>query len=73
VAGAGVIPATAAVLNLLAAAASSGVPTAFFQWDWAPMREAWVHLSRDSNWLLPRWLDRRLPHLAVEPGRRVSA
>jgi RND superfamily putative drug exporter len=28
------IPATAAVMNLLAAAASSGVLTAFFQWSW---------------------------------------
>ncbi|MGQ4402042.1 MMPL family transporter [Streptomyces hayashii] len=26
-----------------------------------------MHLLGDSNWWLPRWLDRRLPHLAVEP------
>jgi putative drug exporter of the RND superfamily len=26
-----------------------------------------MHLSGDANWLLPRWLDRRLPHLAIEP------
>jgi RND superfamily putative drug exporter len=23
-------------------------------------------LMGDANWWLPRWLDRRLPHLAVE-------
>jgi RND superfamily putative drug exporter len=26
-----------------------------------------MHLSGTASWLLPRWLDRRLPHLAVEP------
>ncbi|MCT7354640.1 MMPL family transporter [Streptomyces sp. 15-116A] len=26
-----------------------------------------MHLLGTSNWWLPRWLDRRLPHLAVEP------
>jgi RND superfamily putative drug exporter len=26
-----------------------------------------MHLSGRANWWLPRWLDRRLPHLAVEP------
>ncbi|MFG2572749.1 MMPL family transporter [Streptomyces sp. NPDC048481] len=26
-----------------------------------------MHLLGDSNWWLPRWLERRLPHLAVEP------
>ena len=167
------IPATAAVMNLLAAAASFGVLTAFFQWGWGTdafglgqagpveaflpvvtlailfglsmdyqvflvsrMNEEWVHgrpnsvavrngqvettrvitaaatimicvfltfsflgqrdvaefgiglavavaldafilrtvlvpaamhLFGDANWWLPRWLDRRLPHLAIEP------
>ncbi len=167
------IPATAAVMNLLAAAASFGVLTAFFQWGWGSdplglgkagpveaflpvitlailfglsmdyqvflvsrMNEEWVHsrnsrrairtgqtetarvitaaatimicvflafsfggqrdiaefgvglaaavaldafilrtvlvpaamhLFGDANWWLPRWLDRRLPHLAIEP------
>jgi putative drug exporter of the RND superfamily len=27
-----------------------------------------MHLSGDANWLLPRWLGRLLPHLAIEPG-----
>jgi len=167
------IPATAAVMNLLAAAATFGVLTAFFQWGWGTdafglgqagpveaflpvvtlailfglsmdyqvflvsrMNEEWVHGRRNSdavrtgqvetarvitaaatimicvfltfsflgqrdvaefgiglaaavaldafilrtilvpaamhlfgsaNWWLPRWLDRRLPHLAIEP------
>ena len=167
------IPGTAAVMNLLAAAASFGVLTAFFQWGWGTdafglgtagpveaflpvvtlailfglsmdyqvflvsrMNEEWVHGRRNSgavrtgqvetarvitaaatimicvfltfsflgsrdvaefgiglaaavaldafilrtvlvpaamhlfgnaNWWLPRWLDRRLPHLAIEP------
>ena len=26
-----------------------------------------MHLFGDANWWLPRWLDRRLPHLAIEP------
>jgi putative drug exporter of the RND superfamily len=30
---------------------------------------ALMHLIGDANWLLPRWLDRRLPHLAVEPAK----
>ena len=168
-----VVPATAAVMNLLAAAASFGVLTAFFQWGWGTgafgmgkagpieaflpvvtlailfglsmdyqvflvsrMNEEWVHggdnhaavrtgqtetarvitaaaaimicvfatfslmgvrdiaefgiglaaavaldafllrtvlvpaamhLFGKANWWLPRWLDRRLPHLAIEP------
>jgi putative drug exporter of the RND superfamily len=173
------IPATAAVMNLLAAAASFGVLTAFFQWGWGSdplglgkagpveaflpvvtlailfglsmdyqvflvsrMNEEWIH-GRDSrrairtgqtetarvitaaatimicvflafsfggqrdiaefgiglaaavaldafilrtvlvpaamhvfggaNWWLPRWLDRRLPHLAIEPAEETSA
>jgi RND superfamily putative drug exporter len=27
-----------------------------------------MHLLGNANWWLPRWLDRRLPHLAIEPG-----
>jgi putative drug exporter of the RND superfamily len=27
-----------------------------------------MHLFGDANWWLPRWLDRRLPHLAIEPS-----
>jgi putative drug exporter of the RND superfamily len=173
------IPATAAVMNLLAAAASFGVLTAFFQWGWGTdafglgkagpveaflpvvtlgilfglsmdyqvflvsrMNEEWVHGRRnsvavrtgqvetarvitaaatimicvfltfsflgqrdvaefgiglavavaldafilrtvlvpaamhlfgDANWWLPRWLDRRLPHLAIEPPQPAPA
>jgi putative drug exporter of the RND superfamily len=26
-----------------------------------------MHLFSNANWWLPRWLDRRLPHLAIEP------
>ena len=26
-----------------------------------------LHLGGRANWWLPRWLDRRLPHLAIEP------
>ena len=26
-----------------------------------------MHVFGDANWWLPRWLDRRLPHLAIEP------
>jgi RND superfamily putative drug exporter len=26
-----------------------------------------MHLFGDANWWLPSWLDRRLPHLAIEP------
>jgi RND superfamily putative drug exporter len=33
-----------------------------------------MHLCGQANWWLPRWLDRRLPYLAVEaPGRDRSA
>jgi RND superfamily putative drug exporter len=28
---------------------------------------ALMHLGGRANWWLPRWLDRRLPHLAIEP------
>ena len=31
-----------------------------------------MHLCGRANWWLPRWLDRRLPHLAIEPPRRNS-
>jgi len=27
-----------------------------------------MHMSGTASWLLPRWLDRRLPHLAIEPA-----
>ncbi|GLY78424.1 MMPL family transporter [Actinoallomurus iriomotensis] len=27
-----------------------------------------MHLCGQANWWLPRWLDRRLPHLAIEPA-----
>ena len=173
------IPATAAVMNLLAAAAAFGVLTAFFQWGWGTnafglgqagpveaflpvvtlailfglsmdyqvflvsrMNEEWVHgrdnrqavttgqvetarvitaaatimicvfltfsfmgsrdiaefgiglaaavaldafilrtvlvpaamhLFGNANWWLPGWLDRRLPHLAIEPPETASA
>jgi RND superfamily putative drug exporter len=172
------IPATAAVMNLLAAAASFGVLTAFFQWGWGSdplglgkagpveaflpvvtlailfglsmdyqvflvsrMNEEWVHrrdsrrairtgqtetarvitaaatimicvflafsfggqrdiaefgiglaaavaldafilrtilvpavmhLFGNANWWLPRWLDRSLPHLAIEPPEETA-
>ena len=26
-----------------------------------------MYLCGSANWWLPRWLDRRLPHLAIEP------
>jgi RND superfamily putative drug exporter len=26
-----------------------------------------MHLFGNANWWLPSWLDRRLPHLAIEP------
>jgi RND superfamily putative drug exporter len=32
-----------------------------------------MHMSGAASWLLPRWLDRRLPHLAVEPARQALA
>jgi len=28
---------------------------------------AMMHMFGNANWWLPRWLDRRLPHLAIEP------
>ena len=34
---------------------------------------AMMHMSGAASWLLPRWLDRRLPHLAIEPAQPVPA
>jgi RND superfamily putative drug exporter len=31
-----------------------------------------MHMFGDSNWWLPSWLDRRLPHLAVEPAEEAA-
>jgi len=31
-----------------------------------------MHLCGDANWWLPGWLDRRLPHLAIEPAERTQ-
>ena len=28
---------------------------------------AMMHIFGKANWWLPRWLDRRLPHLSVDP------
>jgi RND superfamily putative drug exporter len=30
-----------------------------------------MHMFGNANWSLPRWLDRRLPHLAIEPGEEM--
>ena len=43
------IPATAAVMNLLAAAATFGVMTALFQWGWDSARSAWARPARSSR------------------------
>jgi RND superfamily putative drug exporter len=32
-----------------------------------------MHLCGRANWWLPRWLDRRLPHLAIEPPAPTPA
>ena len=32
-----------------------------------------MHIFGNANWWLPRWLDRRLPHLAIEPPARTPA
>lgn len=32
-----------------------------------------MHLFGDANWLLPRWLGCRLPHLAIEPPAATPA
>jgi RND superfamily putative drug exporter len=31
-----------------------------------------MHLLGRANWWLPGWLDRRLPHLSVEPTGQVT-
>jgi putative drug exporter of the RND superfamily len=32
-----------------------------------------MHMFGNANWWLPRWLDRRLPHLAIEPPEAAPA
>jgi len=32
-----------------------------------------MHMSGAASWLLPRWLDRRLPRLAIEPAQPAPA
>jgi len=32
-----------------------------------------MHLFGDANWWLPRWKDRLLPHLAIEPPEKAPA
>lgn len=32
-----------------------------------------MHMSGAASWLLPRWLDRRLPRLAIEPAQPTPA
>jgi len=32
-----------------------------------------MHLLGSASWWLPRWLDRRLPHLAIEPAQATPA
>jgi RND superfamily putative drug exporter len=34
---------------------------------------ALMYIFGDANWWLPRWLDRRLPHLAIEPPEETPA
>jgi len=34
---------------------------------------ALMHMFGDANWWLPRWLDRHLPHLAIEPPQDTPA
>ncbi|MFE0453215.1 MMPL family transporter [Streptomyces sp. NPDC058914] len=34
---------------------------------------ALMHLLGGANWWLPRWLDRRLPHISIEPPERHAA
>jgi putative drug exporter of the RND superfamily len=34
---------------------------------------ALMHIFGNANWWLPRWLDRRLPHLAIEPPENTPA
>jgi hypothetical protein len=30
-----------------------------------------MHMFGNANWSLPRWLDRRLPYLPIEPGEET--
>jgi RND superfamily putative drug exporter len=30
-----------------------------------------MHMFGNANWSLPGWLDRRLPHLAIEPRKET--
>ena len=32
-----------------------------------------MHIFGNANWWLPRWLDQRLPHLAIEPPEGIPA
>ena len=32
-----------------------------------------MHMSGAASWRLPRWLDRRLPRLAIEPAQPAPA
>jgi RND superfamily putative drug exporter len=32
-----------------------------------------MHVFGNANWWLPQWLDRRLPHLAIEPPQAIPA
>jgi len=34
---------------------------------------ALMHLTGQANWWLPRWLDRTLPHLSIEPATQPPA
>ena len=31
-----------------------------------------MHLFGEANWWLPSWLDRRMPHLSVEPASEAE-
>jgi hypothetical protein len=68
------IPAVAAVMNLLAAGASFGALVAVFQYgrlDAFILRTiadpALMHLSAQANWWLPGWPDRILPICPSNP------
>jgi hypothetical protein len=45
------------------AAAVARTPSCCGRWS----SRAVMHLCGRANWWLPAWLDRRLPHLTVEP------
>jgi putative drug exporter of the RND superfamily len=34
---------------------------------------ALMHLCGRANWWLPRWLDRRLPHVTIDAGTSVGS